>query len=375
MRRSSSAALAGLLFLAGCNLSIDASRELEPGLARRIAQKQAELASKPGDAQIQVELGELYLEAERFFDAADTFRAAQAAGADTAQLHGGLAQAYMELDYMQSCMEELRTCYQKSRDEPGCLFVLGFLTQDSSDPRGLAEAQRAFTRLLEVAPKFRKAQLVSSSLDQINARLASMPPPNNPASQPAAQPAEGGMPAGHPPTGGAEAAGSAQGMPAGHPPTDGAPAVPTPGHAGGVDPDTGKEVGGLNPFGQAIMRALDAVRANDAPAAERGFTDALKIRPDDPAALAGLAEAQLAQGKQAEAVKNIEKAWTVDPKDPQVRWAFGRIMLDARKRTDEAIQAWKDLLREEPDYAQQLEIPQRLEQVEKFKADPTQGAK
>ena len=80
MRRSSSAALAGLLFLAGCNLSIDASRELEPGLARRIAQKQAELASKPGDAQIQVELGELYLEAERFFDAADTFRHEDSAG-------------------------------------------------------------------------------------------------------------------------------------------------------------------------------------------------------------------------------------------------------------------------------------------------------
>lgn|GEM_PF-2162854 len=340
--------------ISGCDLKLDASREIPSGLANRIAQKQAELMSSPDAVALHVELGQLFMEAERYFDAAESLQTAKSKGAETSALHAGLAETYLELGYFRPCADELRACFQKNRDEPGCLYVFGMLMEGIEDRQALMEAQRAYGRLLQVAPDFRKAKLASSSLDQVNARLSAMP-------QAASQPAPKAAAPGTDPHAGVP---NAPPVPAAAPAEPAAPDVP--GHTSKVDPATGKDVGELNPFGVAIMKAVEAVRKNDAPAAEAAFAEALKIHPDEASALAGLAEAQMAQGKTDAAVASIEKAYAVDAKDPQVRWAFGNIMLQTRKRTEEAVKAWTSLVQDEPEYAKQLGIPARLEALSKF---------
>jgi Flp pilus assembly protein TadD len=68
----------------------------------------------------------------------------------------------------------------------------------------------------------------------------------------------------------------------------------------------------------------------------------------------------------SEAVTTVERAYRVAPEDPQVRWAFGLIMLQARRRTDEAVKAWESLVAEEPDLAERLRLPERLESIRQF---------
>lgn len=334
----------GAVFVSGtaCDLKLDAAREIPGPLAERIAQKRAEVMAKPADANLNVELGTLYIAAEHYFEAADVLQSAKTQGADTSILHAGLAETYLELGYFRPCADELRACFQKNRDEPGCLYVFGMLMEGIQDRKALEEAQRAYRRLLQVAPDFRKAKLASSSLDQVEAKLAALP---KPASQPASEPA---APAPATPT-----------APA-------AEVVPTPGHTSQIDPATGEDVGELNPYGQAIMKAMAAVRKNDGATAEAAFGEALKIRPDDASTRAGLAEAQFSQGKKAAAIENIEKAFAAEPTDPQVRWAFGRIMIEERRRVGEAVAAWRALVKDEPEYANQLGVPQRLEALSKF---------
>ncbi len=145
------------------------------------------------------------------------------------------------------------------------------------------------------------------------------------------------------------------------------PATPEPPPAPPVAPPSS------DAFTQAMDRAFAASAKNDAPGAAAGFEKALELRPKDANALAGLAEAQFAQNQQAAAVSNAEKAWAANPKDPQVRWTFGLIMLANKKRTAEAIEAWKALARENSGYAERLGIPARLEAIERFTKDPNHG--
>lgn len=354
--------------LAGCDLELDATRPIPAPLERRIAQAKAELAQDPADLDKRTELGMLFIEAERYFAAAETLKQSLDAGADDAKVHAGLAEAYLELGYFKTCADHLRTCFSKNKDEPGCLYIFGALMEGIDDREAQEEAQRSYRRLLQVAPDFRKAKLAKSSLDQVEARLANMGPP----SQPAAADSGGAAaaPTGADPHAGVDGAPKADphaGIAGAPSATNGSPPPPdTPGHEAPVDPASGKEVGGLNPFGEAIMTAVDAVRKNDAPAAEAAFRKALEIRPDDPAALAGLAEAEFAQGRKDAAVATIEKAYAKDPKDPQVRWAFGRIMIDVRKRMPDALEAWRALVKDEPEYAERLGVPTRLKALEKF---------
>lgn len=351
VRRSRPAAvllpLVGLAVIgAGCNLALDARTEVEPALARRIAQKVAEIQAAPADRAKRLELGNLYLEAREFFDAAEAFRTASDGDKTDPAVHGGLAEAYLELGYFPSSLEQVRACFGKDRKEPGCLYVYGRMMSQIDDPQAQREAQGAYRDLLRVAPDFRKAKVVASELDQIDARVAQLPAPAAPASQPASAPAA-------PPTGEADKAPSA----------DSAVAAGTPGHGEGVE---GEEVGGLNPFGQAIAKAIQAVRRNDPAAAEAAFAEALTIRKDDPGALAGLAEMQFVQGKTTEATTNIDKAYTLDPKDAQVRWAFGRINVEQRRRVADGVAAWRALLADDPEYAKQLGVPERLEAIDKY---------
>ena len=114
------------------------------------------------------------------------------------------------------------------------------------------------------------------------------------------------------------------------------------------------------------MKAIHAVKKNDAKTAETAYHEALSIRPDDPSALAGLAEIQLSQNRLDEAVKTIEKAYSLHETDLQVRYVFGETMLRARKRTADAIEAWKALMAEDPELAKQLGIPERLKAIEQL---------
>jgi cytochrome c-type biogenesis protein CcmH/NrfG len=67
-------------------------------------------------------------------------------------------------------------------------------------------------------------------------------------------------------------------------------------------------------------------------------------------------------------VQAVEKAYQLDPQDPQVRWAFGLIMLRNQIKMAEAIGAWEALLRDDPEYAQRLGLKDRIEQIKKFMA-------
>ena len=374
----------------GCDLDFRAQKDLPSGLARRIAQKRNEFAQKPQDAQAARELGELYIEGERWFEAAETLSTARRLGGDDTRTMGGLAVTYMSLGYYEQVEKLLRDCFKRNRQEPGCLYAAGELMMLVGSQPALEAARSVWSNFVAVAPDHIKAAYVRSQLDQLNARLG--PPGAAPSSQPAtaaSQPghpptsaaADNGMPPGHPPPGAAAsgngtplghpptgAAATGNGTPPGHPPTAPAGAQPgVPAHAAG---SANQDVGQLNAFGVAIQKALAAVRNNDAVGAEAAYKDALKLRPNDVAALAGLAEAEFAQNRLDDAVTTIEKAWTNDPKDAQVRWVFGLVMLQARKRTSDAIAAWEALQRDTPEYARQLQIDVKLQSARKFMGAP-----
>ncbi|MEM7678198.1 MAG: hypothetical protein AAF449_19575, partial [Myxococcota bacterium] len=59
--------------LNGCNFELDlkAQKDLPAGLERRIVQKKSEVDQNPSDKRVALELAELYMEGERWFDAAD----------------------------------------------------------------------------------------------------------------------------------------------------------------------------------------------------------------------------------------------------------------------------------------------------------------
>jgi cytochrome c-type biogenesis protein CcmH/NrfG len=123
-----------------------------------------------------------------------------------------------------------------------------------------------------------------------------------------------------------------------------------------------------------MNRALEASRRNDARAAEAGYREAVKHRPNDVAALSGLAETLFAQNRHAEAITTIEKAWALAPANPQVRWTFGIIMLTNKKRTKEAVAAWEALAKENPEYAEPMGVPERLKAIKKYMEPAPHGA-
>ena len=357
-----------VLATAGCDLDFQAQKDLPAGLARRIAQKRAEAEQRPSDPQAALQLGELYMEGERWFEAAEALSRARTNAPQDTRALGGLATAYMSLGFYNQVELLLRDCFQRNRQEPGCLYAAGELMMLVGSKPALEAARSVWSNLIAIAPNHQKAAYVRSALDQLNAQLG----PPGAASQPSSRPAQPGqaanqeLPAGHPP-------------PAGHPTPSGHPAPSDPpAGAGNVDPTVpghadaagNQDVGELNPFGVAIQKAMTAVRNNDAAGAEEGYTEALKIRPKDPGALAGLAEAQLAQNRTADAVTSISRAWEADNKDPQVRLVFGRVMFQARQRTDEAIAAWESIIRDTPDYARQLGLDRKLAEMKQFIAPP-----
>ena len=119
----------------------------------------------------------------------------------------------------------------------------------------------------------------------------------------------------------------------------------------------------LNEFGKAIQIAYRALGKNDHKSAEQAFKKALAIK-DDAATRASLSESLYKQNKLAEAVKEIEIAKAKGPEEPQVKWVFGLVMLANKTKTSEAMEAWRSLIVEEPDFATQLDLKSKLKEAE-----------
>jgi predicted Zn-dependent protease len=129
----------------------------------------------------------------------------------------------------------------------------------------------------------------------------------------------------------------------------------------GADDD--EPVGGLNAFGAAIGRALDAVKNKDPQAAEKALQEALAIAPNDVGANAFMAETYLAEGRMNEAITQAEKAYKLDPTDSQARWVYGLVFIRSGKDMKKGIEAWQALAKDDPKYAEQAGVTKTLEQI------------
>lgn len=360
---------AGAVALAACaDLSVHESKD--PALQSRIAAIEAQVRQQPDDVALLIQLGEAQHDANHDFAAADTLRAATDRDPKSAKAHGMLADTYLSLGYVTSAVEHLRQCMGLDRQQPDCLFAVGSLFENDSTQQGMSEARRAYRQLLALAPGHKKAALVQSRLAQLDAKLGpDTGQPEAAASQPATDEAAGQATGANPHAG---VPGAPQGeLPPGHP-TTGQPsgaATTIPGHPT-TGPD-GQEVGGLNKFGAALKRGYDAVKRSDAVAAEAAFREALAERPDDSAALSGLAQTLLFQKKSEEAITVSEKAVAADPSDPQARWSLGYALIQSGKDVAKGIATWEALTRDSADYAKQINLQGMIDEVKNSAAKLT----
>jgi len=352
----------GLLILASCDLQLDRTTRLPPELERQLGQERQALLGDSGNSERYLRVGQLYLEGKQFFEAAEYLSRGAELSPNNPKILGPLAETYLELGYIIPMVDKLKACFAVNPAEPGCLFAFALLLERDGSTGARQEAIRTWNRFLMAAPNHPKVAYAKSSLDQLLAQEAAQQA-QHPASAPANPPSD---PHGQPPA--SPPANPAANLPPNHPPTD-PEKRPIPGHEKG----TGGEVGELNPFGQAIMEAMAAVEKNDAKGAETAFRKALAIHPDDASALAGLAEALFAQNKVAEASTTADKAYKLDNTDPQVRWVFGLVMLRNTQRANEGLAAWEALLKDNPEYGDQLKLRERIDAARKFLAPGGHG--
>ena len=97
----------------------------------------------------------------------------------------------------------------------------------------------------------------------------------------------------------------------------------------------------------------------------------MKIQPNDATALSGLANVLWQANKKGEAVLIAERAHAADPTHSQVRFVYGMIMLKSGKNIGTALEGWKALQAEDPEYAKQTGVTAMLERIGKF-SKPTQ---
>ena len=110
-----------------------------------------------------------------------------------------------------------------------------------------------------------------------------------------------------------------------------------------------KQVAG-GPAAQAIGMAIDALEAGDLKRAEVASWKALTLAPDEPHALALLAEAEMRQGHQANALKYLQTAVAKNPKSAVAQEAMGRY-LDENKEYAGAESAFKKAMELHPKWA------------------------
>lgn len=316
---------AGLL---GCEAA-SSGPEVDPAARAALIEARRQATNPEG----QTRLGWAALRAEQWFEAAESFAAAKEQGVDSPELHAGLARTYVRLGYPDATIGALRACFRQAPRQPDCLYAFGALIEADSSEAAQRELQRTWARFLLVAPPDHdKRGYAESALAQLNGRFGPLSEeevkgPQPQASQAASAPAQSGA------------------GPADHP---------------GGDPQASQGVGELNPFGQALQKAYRAWSEGDRKAAETHLREALALRPTDAGTLADLARLQLEQSRLEEAVTTVEKAWSIDPQNAQVRFSFGLVMLRAQRRGKEALQAWHDLMKDSPDYAKELGVEKLL---------------
>jgi Flp pilus assembly protein TadD len=110
-----------------------------------------------------------------------------------------------------------------------------------------------------------------------------------------------------------------------------------------------KQVAG-GPTAQAIGAAVDALDAGDLKRAEIASLKALALAPDEPHALALLAEVEMRQGHQANALKYLQTAVAKNPKSAVAEEAMGRY-LDENKEYAGAESAFKKAIALDPTWA------------------------
>jgi cytochrome c-type biogenesis protein CcmH/NrfG len=346
MTKTLGPSILALCALTACQL--DRAGSTDPQLAERIAQKRSALSKSPGDAQLLTELGELYSASGSLFEAADAFQGAIDHGAKSADVHAGLANAYLRLGYVARSVDELKACMTLDHNNPGCVFTLGNLFYTEGSPEGLRESRRSLRQFLSIAPNHPKAAEAQAMVEQIDSKLG---PDTGAPTAP-----HGELHAASPPAAeGEEEEAPPEETPAGH----GSSAAMIPGHDT-IDKAGGEPVGELNPYGQALGKAFAAQDRNDAKGAEAGYREALQIRAGDSLAMSGLANALLIQGKNDEAQRAAEEAYAKAPQDSQVRWIYGLVALKTRKNTDKGVAAWEALAKDDPELAGKLHIPETL---------------
>lgn len=318
--------------------------DVPPALIARIVEAEAAARTDP---EARVRLGELQLEAELYFDAAETLLKALEQGRDDARVHAGLARAYLELGYRKSTSEAVDACFTRKRDQPDCLAVWGQYLERVGGERALRERRATWQRFLEVAPpEHPKRAYARSSIAQVDETLGPEPPPTLP-----------------PPVRTATTAATSTGTGAATTTSTRTTSSTVTGPHAASPPDPSRPIGRLNRFGQAVRRAYEAWAGGDLDAAAAGFEEALTHRPDDPPVLAELARLRQEQGRSADAIRLAERAYQLGPEDPQVRFAFGLVMLRNRRRPDDAIAAWRALLRDNRDFLEQTGLRETVEMV------------
>ena len=110
-----------------------------------------------------------------------------------------------------------------------------------------------------------------------------------------------------------------------------------------------KQVAG-GPAAQAIGAAIDALEAGNLKRAEVASLKALTLAPDEPHALALLAEIEMRQGHQANALKFLQTAVAKNPKSAVAEEAMGRY-LDENKQYAGAESAFKKAIALDPKWA------------------------
>lgn len=272
-------------------------------------EQHAELNPKHG-----TELGRLYLKAGKIFVAADTLLAAARAGDDSADVHGGLARAYIKLGYFVPAVDRVKRCFRASAQHPDCLFVSAQILEQEGSSFAEAQALKAYRRLVDMGIQSMDDIVLQHRVEDLNIRAefrknatpdrADFSPPSNTGSS--------------------------------------APSASAPSD--------------LNDYGKRLAEALRAQAKQDWAGAMSAYRAALELRPRAALAESGLSLVLFESGDLKAATEQIEKSLQAHPDDLQVLYVYGRVMR-AQKRTKDAHAAWQKIWTKDPEYAKAMALP------------------
>lgn len=299
----------------------------------RLDQLRGEVNATPENPQSHYSLALAYEEAGLPMKAADEYHKATQLNPQHGPSIAALGRLYEKLGYYTAAYQQLTLCLRVSPNQPDCLYQIGALLQKDGSNSGLQQSLTYWRRFASVARDHPKFAEVRRRLNEVEAQL------DTALDKPAAQVAS---------------------------PTPVAPSATIPGHD---KTQNSEDVGQLNPFGAAIGKAIAAIRKKDSVTAEAAFRDALKIKPTDTGALAGLAETLFHQNKTKLAQQTITKAYDADPTNAQARWVYGLIMIKTGQNIGKALEAWEALNRDSPEFANEVGVAKTLEAVKKMRGN------